>query len=165
ITCARHSTFKRNGVIDLPLGERYANIDYALQGALWNLALVKCIILTYDIACQYSTNLVEGFHDYWKKGIFSVSMFTVAQRIDLLVPKMYLQGHKSDCRYRWSLNWTKGTGRTDGERIETTWAEAKQAGGMTKEMNAGHRHDTLNDFFNDWNWSKVQNLGTHSSLS
>jgi hypothetical protein len=50
-------------------------------------------------------------------------------------------------------------GRTDGERIEGTWGEAKQAGGMTKEMNAGHRHDTLNDFFNDWNWVKAQNLG------
>ncbi|KAJ7476653.1 hypothetical protein FB451DRAFT_1173522 [Mycena latifolia] len=57
-----------------------------------------------------------------------------------------------------SLNWTKWMGRTDGERIEGNWAEAKQAGGMTKEMNAGHRHDTLNDFFNDWNWIKVQNL-------
>ncbi|KAJ7479061.1 hypothetical protein FB451DRAFT_1031983 [Mycena latifolia] len=77
----------------------------------------------------------------------------------LLVPKMHLQGHKDDCRYHWSLNWTKWMDRTDGERIEGNWAEAKQAGGMTKEMNAGHRHDTLNDFFNDWNWIKVQNLG------
>ena len=50
-------------------------------------------------------------------------------------------------------------GRTGGECIEGTWGEAKQAGGMTKEMNAGHRHDTLNDFFNDWNWVKAQNLG------
>jgi hypothetical protein len=49
-------------------------------------------------------------------------------------------------------------GRTDGERIEGGWSEAKQAGGMTKEMNSGHRHDTLTDFQNDWNWVKTQNL-------
>ncbi|KAF8166417.1 hypothetical protein K438DRAFT_1616850, partial [Mycena galopus ATCC 62051] len=79
--------------------------------------------------------------------------------LQLLVPKMHPQGQKDDCRYRWSLNWTKWMGGTDGERIEGNWAEAKQASGMTKEMNAGHRHDTLNDFFNDWNWIKVQNLG------
>ncbi len=141
------------------LSIRYANTDYALHGALRNLALVKWIVLTYDIACQYSINLVQRFKDAAQQGIFSHSIFSVVDRLHLLVPKMHLQGHKDDCRYRWSLNWTKGMGRTDGERIEGTWAEAKQAGGMTKEMNAGHRHDTLNDFFNDWNWLKVQNLG------
>ena len=44
---------------------------------------------------------------------------------------------------------------TDGECLERTWAEAKQAGGMEKEMKASHGHDTLNDR----NWIKIQNLG------
>jgi len=58
------------------------------------------------------------------------------------------------------LNYTPGVGRTDGERIEGGWHEAKQAGGMTKEMNTGHRHDTLSDFQNHWNWIKATNIGT-----
>jgi hypothetical protein len=49
-------------------------------------------------------------------------------------------------------------GRTDGECIESICGEAKQADEMTKEMNTGHRHDTLNDFFNDWNRGKAQKL-------
>ncbi|KAJ6489120.1 hypothetical protein C8R45DRAFT_929812 [Mycena sanguinolenta] len=158
VTCARHSTFKRDGVVDLNVGERYANTDYAVRGVLRNLHLIRTLLLTYDIACQYSIHFVEQFKNAVKDGIFPSSVLAI-----LLVPKMHLQGHKDDCRYRWSLNWTKGMGRTDGERIEGTWAETKQAGGMTKEMNAGHRHDTLNDFFNDWNWIKVQNLATSLS--
>ncbi|KAJ7732066.1 hypothetical protein DFH07DRAFT_755417 [Mycena maculata] len=163
ITCARHSTFKRDGIVDLHVGERYANTDYALCGALHNLPLVRNIVLTYDIACQYSIKLVERFRNAANEGVFPSFISSAIERLQLLVPKMHLQGHKDDCRYRWSLNWTKWMGRTDGERIEGTWAEAKQAGGMTKEMNAGHRHDTLNDFFNDWNWIKVQNLATSLS--
>jgi hypothetical protein len=142
----------------------YANTDYALRGALCNFPLVRIIVLTYDIACQYSIKLVERFRNSADEGIFPSFILSAVERLQLLVPKMHLQGHKDDCRYRWSLNWTKWMGRTDGERIEGTWAEAKQAGGMTKEMNAGHRHDTLNDFFNDWNWIKVQNLGLWSFI-
>jgi hypothetical protein len=26
-------------------------------------------------------------------------------------------------------------------------------------MNHGHRHDTLNDFHNYWNWNKLRGLG------
>ncbi|KAF8160090.1 hypothetical protein K438DRAFT_1619705, partial [Mycena galopus ATCC 62051] len=159
ITCAHHFTFKRDGIVDLHVGEHYANTDYALHGALHNIALVKTIVLTYDIAWQYSINLVQWFKDAAKKSIFSSFISSVVERLQLLVPKMHLEGHKDDCRYRWSLNWSKWMGRTYGKRIEGNWAEAKQVGGMTKEMNAGHRHDTLNDFFNDWNWIKVQNLG------
>lgn len=86
ITCARHSTFKRDGIVDLHVGERcvylyltlfffsplvsYANTDYALYGTLRNLALVKHIVLTYDIACQYSISLVERFRKAAADGIF-----------------------------------------------------------------------------------------------
>ncbi|KAJ6448069.1 hypothetical protein C8R45DRAFT_850531, partial [Mycena sanguinolenta] len=93
-------------------------------------------LLTYDIACQYSINLAQRFKGYADKGILSSSISAIVEKLEMLVPKMHLEGHKDDCRYRWSLNWTKGMGHTDGERIEGTWAEAKQADGMTKEMNA-----------------------------
>jgi hypothetical protein len=43
--------------------------------------------------------------------------------------------------------------------IETCWAEQNQTGGMVKEMNKGHRHDTLVNFSGDWNWLKTRQMG------
>ncbi|KAJ7094336.1 hypothetical protein C8R44DRAFT_749527 [Mycena epipterygia] len=139
VTCAHHSTFKRDGIVDLTCGKWYANTDYALCGALCNLALVNHIVLTYDIACQYSIKLVEWFRNATKKGIFPSYITAAVEQLQLRDTKMT-------------------AAIADGEHIEGTWGEAKQAGGMTKEMNAGHCHDILNDFFNDWNWVKAQNL-------
>jgi hypothetical protein len=71
------------------------------------------------------------------------------------IPKMHLQ---VDCAYGFSLNYIKGAGRTAGELIETVWAELNQANGSAKEMNAGHRHDFLDDMYGNWNWNKVQTM-------
>ncbi|KAK0207492.1 hypothetical protein IW262DRAFT_1469444 [Armillaria fumosa] len=49
-------------------------------------------------------------------------------------------------------------GRSHGEGIEPSWAETKQSGGSTRQMNHGHHHDKLNDFHNFWNWLKVENM-------
>jgi hypothetical protein len=130
------------------------NTDYALWGALKNATRNKYITLTYDIMCQYSINLKERFATSFPSLLF------ILDRISKLIPKLHIQGHKEECQYRWSLNYTPGVGRTDGERIEGGWSEAKQAGGMTKEMNTGHRHDTLSDFQNHWNWIKATDIGT-----
>ncbi|KAH9911810.1 hypothetical protein B0H21DRAFT_714219 [Amylocystis lapponica] len=37
------------------------------------------------------------------------------------------------------------------------WAPAKKSGAFTKEINGGHRHETLDAIHGDWNWHKVQN--------
>lgn len=141
---------------------RYANTDYALYGSLWNLPLVQHIVLTYDIACQYYIHLVERFTN--PKFEFPERVKAAVHRIVMFVPKLHLKGHKDDCQYRWSLNFTCCTGRVHGEGIEGSWGEAKQAGGSTKEMNAGHRHDVLNDFQIDWNWCKAQGLSKSFNL-
>ena len=78
----------------------------------------------------------------------------------LLVGKLHLRGHKEDCQYRFSLNYSDCCARTAGEAIEGSWRESKQAGASTQEMNPGHRHDTLTDFHNDWNFKKVLGLST-----
>ncbi|KAF8963730.1 hypothetical protein BDZ97DRAFT_1637389, partial [Flammula alnicola] len=107
------------------------------------------ILVTYDVACQYFIHL---------KSRFLLSFAALAPLIDIvnmLVPKKHLDGHKEDCRYRFSLNYTKGSGRSHGEGVEVSWSESKQAGASTRQMNHGHRHDTLNDLHNDWNWCKI----------
>jgi hypothetical protein len=141
----------------------YANADFALAHALRRYTMhhsiqgakfFQQILQTYNVACQYYVNLKARFADNFPD---------LADFIDLmrlLVPKMHLDGHKVDCRYRFSLNYFKGAGRGHGEGIEASWAESKQSGGSTRQMNHGHRHDTLNDFHNYWNWTKLQGLGT-----
>ncbi len=50
-----------------------------------------------------------------------------------------------NCKYRFSLKIFKGAGQNHGEGIEQSWAESKQSGGSTCQMNHGHQHDKLND--------------------
>jgi hypothetical protein len=79
------------------------------------------------------------------------------------IPQVHIHNHNDDCQYRYSLSYADGVGRTHGEGIETCWAEQNQTGGMVKEMNKGHRHDTLVDFSGDWNWLKTQQIGASRS--
>ncbi|TFK58985.1 hypothetical protein BDN72DRAFT_781357, partial [Pluteus cervinus] len=51
-----------------------------------------------------------------------------------------------------------------GEKIETSWAEQNQSAGSTKQQNAGHRHDSLDDIFGFWNWNKLITLGNDTIL-
>ncbi|KAJ7576091.1 hypothetical protein C8J56DRAFT_800545, partial [Mycena floridula] len=138
---------------------RYKYTDFAMGGALRNLPLVKRILLTYDIACQYSIHFAERFQEEQFAGPVWDSIRETVTQIQMLVPKLHLKGHIDDCQFRWALNFAKWTGQTCGELIEGVWSEQKQAGGMTKEMNGGHHHDVLNDLNNWWNWMKVQTTG------
>lgn len=173
VNCARHNFFRHGSMVDLQKGEkcvryihmvlvptnyinRFANTDYALAQTLWLARFLRWITLTYDINCQYGIKLVKRFEEHFPH------LAHIAERLTLLIGKMHLRGHKEDCQYRYSLNYTESCGRVSGEAIEGSWGEAKQAGGSTKEMNHGHRHDTLTDFQNDWNMKKLQDLGTVS---
>ncbi|EJD37576.1 hypothetical protein AURDEDRAFT_18290, partial [Auricularia subglabra TFB-10046 SS5] len=76
----------------------------------------------------------------------------------VLVPKLHLQGHKEDCRYRFSLNYTPYCGRTDGEGVERPWAHSNDTAKITRDQNPGHRIDTYNDTNGDWNYRKVMDM-------
>lgn len=77
-----------------------------------------------------------------------------------VIGKMHGQMHVEACQYCHSLYYTRGVGRTDGEEAERFWAEANQVAGSTKQMNPGHRCDTLDDVINDWNKTKLLQHGT-----
>ncbi|KAF9065057.1 hypothetical protein BDP27DRAFT_1149477, partial [Rhodocollybia butyracea] len=112
-------------------------------------------VLTYDIACQYCKYL----HQRFKEPPFKeLDIGDIVDMIVLLVPKLHLEGHMSDCKYKFSLNYTCGCARVDGEGIERAWPEAKRMGGSTKEMNHGHRHEVLTSWFNKWNFSKMLSM-------
>ncbi|PPQ98101.1 hypothetical protein CVT26_003271 [Gymnopilus dilepis] len=160
VECMRHVFFL--AMADLQKGERYANGDYVLayflrRWLIWDslqrIRYFRRIVETYDVACQYYVHLRARFESSFP------DLADVIDLMYLLVPKKHLDGHIDRCKYRFSLNYTDGVGRSHGEGIEPSWAESKQSGGSTRQMNHGHRHDTINDLHNYWNWNKLRGLG------
>lgn len=181
VTCGRHFVFQ--SMADLHKGERYVkssvdpsflvnesnvrftNTDFAIARALKQVMMsavmaksmhtakqFRRVIITYDVACQFSIKFKTRFGRSFPDFEFIVDL------IYFLVAKMHLFGHIDGCKYKYNLNYFFGSGRIHGEGIETTWAESKQAGGSTRQMNAGHRHDKVNDLHNFWNWMKLVGL-------
>lgn len=141
--------------------DRFANADYALMIALRRfmsssldrVKFFKRFITTYDVACQFEVHFGERIFKSFP------DLAPIVDLINFLVPKMHLDGHKDKCKYRFALNYFQGAGRTHGEGIEQSWAESKQSGGSSRQMNHGHRHDTIIDFHNFWNWVKFELMG------
>lgn len=134
---------------------RYINTDYVLFSSLRDTE-VEQVNVSYDISCQHSKNLdgrnlllPETLH--WPKSIKSLTFF---------IPKFHIKAHIPHCQLNYSFNLTKGVGRTDGKAPERGWAAINPIATSTKEMGPGNRRNTLDDHFNDYNWSKIIDLGT-----
>jgi Kyakuja-Dileera-Zisupton transposase len=112
------------------------------------------VVLSYDIACQYSRNFRSRFL-LWP----AILLLPPHLSILFLIPKFHLPVHKEECRYNYSFNYTKKVGRTDGEAIERFWGTHNHLSGSTMKMTPGSRLDTLNFHFNDWNWRKSCKMG------
>ncbi|KIJ89495.1 hypothetical protein K443DRAFT_57950, partial [Laccaria amethystina LaAM-08-1] len=62
VICSRHCMI-RNGAGDLQKGEKYCNVDFVIFAALVGITLLR-IVLTYDIACQWSKNFRKRMEDF-----------------------------------------------------------------------------------------------------
>ena len=49
---------------------------------------------------------------------------------------------------------------TDGEAVERRWALLNALGRSVREMGPGHRQDTINNHYGDYNIQKLFKLGT-----
>ena len=114
------------------------------------------IIDSYDINCHYKINLAKRMLDNFSE----VPKHVREELITWLIPKLHIQGHKVECQYIFSCNYTQGTGRFYGELVETGWPAENKAGTNTQEMNPGHRQDTVNTVHGYANWEKVERMGT-----
>ena len=109
----------------------------------------------YDIACQWHKALYQ-----WMDKMPTPLQLNLRDRnLTFLVPKFHLPAHIPSCQWSFSFNWSKGVRRTDGEEPEWGWANLNPAASSTKDMGPGHCHDTLDDYFGDWNWKKLIGLG------
>ncbi|KAG6809667.1 hypothetical protein H0H92_015232, partial [Tricholoma furcatifolium] len=140
IECARHNLKRPSAVGDLQFSERLK---------------LRAIYVSYDIACQWSIHLRERMLQLDPEFlIFDSQVF-----IKFVVPKFHLPAHIARCRSNFSLNYTVGAGRTDGEAPERGWAEVNPLASSTKEMGPGSRRDCLDAHFGDYNWRKVIGMG------
>ncbi|KAI0027460.1 hypothetical protein K488DRAFT_61527 [Vararia minispora EC-137] len=166
------------GSADMHGGESHKNSDYTLAMAinmyLGNLqrdenatetasehppACVVDRIRSYDLACISSVHLVKRFSDHFPHLVDQIKMIRWA------VPAVHVANHKERCQYEFSTAYLEQFGHFFGETCEVIWAEMNQLGPMICQMNAGRRHDTLNDHFGDWNWKKTIKMGLHLSSS
>ncbi|KAJ6514372.1 hypothetical protein C8R47DRAFT_1206735 [Mycena vitilis] len=153
--CARHEFVQRNAAVDLQKGERYVNMDYLTASMLRHISRLLLIFFSYDICCQWSKSMIERL----KKLPPNVRLTLILELCRFVIPKLHIYGHKILCQIYYSLNYTPGSARTDGEGIERPWANIGPVATSTKEMGPGSRHDTLDDHWGHWNWEKLIGLG------
>ncbi|KAJ7459117.1 hypothetical protein B0H11DRAFT_2160606 [Mycena galericulata] len=153
--CARHEFVQANGAGDLQKGERYANMDYIFASLLRHHDPNLMKYISYDICCQWSKHLIERL----KQLPPGLRLTLVLALVRFIIPKLHIYGHKLLCRLLFSLNWIRGSARTDGEGIERPWANIGPVATSTREMGPGSRLDTLDDHWMHWNWQKLVGLG------
>lgn len=175
VICSRHCLIRKNGAGDLQKGEkyvvltllvfssadfvpcRYCNVDFIIFAALIGVNLLR-IILTYDIACQWSTNFRKRMEEFPEE-----MQITNTTQVDVAIPGWHINGHGKTCQEKFNLSYMEGAGRTVGEDIETTWAGTNPLAPSVREMGPAARHDTLNDHWNGWNFRKIVGFRTSSS--
>lgn len=150
----RHECAIPQGFVNLYKGERYVNSDFAISHILRGMIGICEVIVSYDIACQYQRNFQTRFRQ-----LPATLLLPLQLAIIFLIPKFHLPVHKEECRYKYSFNYAKKVGRTDGEAIERFWGSHNHLSGSTMRMTSGSRLDTLNFHFNDWNWRKTCKMG------
>ena len=125
----------------------YSNMDFAFLSTLI-LSLeagISRVLVSYDIGCQWQKNLQARIERY--------TAFPSPQLSDLeywrvLVPKFHLSGHGAECQVTFNLSFAKWAGRTDGERIESGWAQSNSMATWTRESGPNARRSILDDHWN-----------------
>ncbi|KAJ7808072.1 hypothetical protein B0H14DRAFT_2380861, partial [Mycena olivaceomarginata] len=153
--CARHEFVQRNGAADLQKGERYANMDYTLASLLRHHHRRLRKFFSYNICCQWSKYLADRL----KQLPNGIRLDLILKLVTFVIPKLHIYGHKLLCQLYFSLNFTPGAVRIDGEGIERPWANIGPVATSTREMGPGSHHDTLDDHWGHWNWEKLTGLG------
>ncbi|KAF8333824.1 hypothetical protein F5887DRAFT_1079836 [Amanita rubescens] len=158
VECVRHDMKRPVSLGDLQKGERYINMDYFFLSSMRQGAPTR-LIVSYDIACQWSKRLGERCALYGTEAVALLSQY----QIQYLVPKFHLPAHIPHCQAHYSFNFTPHVGRTDGEAPERGWSAINAVANSTKQMGPGSRRDTLDDHFGDYNWRKIASIATFLS--
>ena len=130
-------------------------MDWVLTCSLLGVTVLY-LLATYDIACQYFKNFWTRMAELPPRLHLSIPRANVSVK----VPKAHLEVHQTSCHGPFSLNYTWGAGRTDGEGVERLWSWLNKAASSVKEMTKFGRQETIDDFCSYAAWRKVLGLGT-----
>lgn len=108
---------------------------------------------TYDIACAYVVNLEARFAKHFPDQLGSI------KKMRWGVPALHVQGHQDSCTYLFGTAYMECIGHFHGETAEHYWPEANQLGPHVRQMNLGHRQDTMIQHHGDWNAKKMAKIG------
>lgn len=128
-------------------------MDY-IFGSTLRLVAVALVLISYDITCQWFTNLLNRIN-HWPLEI------APSPRISFVpaIPKLHEPMHQSANHQCYSLNYIPGVGASDCECPERVWGSHNALGNSTKTQGPGSRQDVLDDHFGFWNWLKYVMLG------
>ncbi|KAJ7170448.1 hypothetical protein C8R43DRAFT_876075, partial [Mycena crocata] len=150
VMCARHNMWRPNSIGDWQAGERYCNMDFILFSTLIN-TIIMYLVLSYDIACQYSKNFWTRMEGLPSK----MHLNRLTTHVAFKVPNFHMLSHKWSCHSPFSFHWMWGAGMTDGEDVEQNWEFTNGAAGSTKMMGLGSRHALLEVLFGFHNWMRT----------
>ncbi|KAJ7018785.1 hypothetical protein C8F04DRAFT_976705 [Mycena alexandri] len=150
VTCARHNMWRPNGIGDLQAGERYCNMDFLFFSSILGFVLTY-LVLSYDIACQFSKNIWTRMESLPEKFHLKIDRANVRW----MVPNFHLPPHKTGCHSAFSFHWLWGAGRTHGETVEQNWEFLNGIAASTKLMGLGARATALEGLFSFHNWRRL----------
>ncbi|KAJ7124150.1 hypothetical protein C8R44DRAFT_619876, partial [Mycena epipterygia] len=106
-------------------------------------------VTSYDAACQYSSNIKARFE------VHSPDLVDIVKKMRWAVPALHIHGHQEECMYKFGTSYMVATGHFHGETAEVYWPELNQIGTQVSQQSGGHRHDTVINHHNDWNYKKT----------
>ncbi|KAF9548613.1 hypothetical protein CPC08DRAFT_648406, partial [Agrocybe pediades] len=155
-TCGRSEMIMAQGVGNLQKGERYANMDYIFASTVHAMPALPLILISYDIACQWFTNIFGRMQEHWPTELRLPS----TTRLIPAIPKLHEPMHQGTNHQMYSLNYIPGVGLSDCECPERVWGPHNALGNSTKTQGPGSRQDVLDFHFHFWNWAKYVGMGS-----
>ena len=128
-------------------------MDYLFLSAVI-ISAISLVSMSYDIACQWSKNFYSRMEKYSSR-----LHLPETTTLNFFVPKFHLWVHKKECWSKYSFNFRRWVGRTDGEGIERVWSWLNKIAYSVSMVLAGGRLDTLDDFCSYNNFRKTKGLG------
>jgi len=116
--------------------------------------LVPLLLISYDIACQWFTNLFKRMDERWPEELKLPSTTQIIPAI----PKLHEPMHEAANHEVYSLNFIPGVGESNCKCPERIWSPHNALGNSTKTQGPGSRQDVLDDHFCFWNWEKYIGL-------
>ncbi|KZV75992.1 hypothetical protein PENSPDRAFT_570640 [Peniophora sp. CONT] len=167
VFCARHDMILPLAMGQLKVGERYSVIDFCVANAFRYISVDK-VVLSYDIACQWSKNVVKRMKavDPKFEGMYDGAQTFLGKTLEYVVPKFHLFAHKVKCWFgQFNLAFLPGAGQMDGEGCERFWSGANPAAGSVREMGPGSIRDFFDSMWDSWNFQKVCGMGSSTPSS